>query len=343
MWASADRYSRMCWTRDFGFSVPGIIASGNGDAVRVHLRELARRQAPSGRIPVWFFDGAFRASCSRLLRIEHNLLLVPRLFTKAPISWLHSIAARFGSPHHAGDSELHFAIAVKEYADKTRDINFPLSVRDSAHRAIEYVEDHLLEDGLVSGTDWRDVDYHLLGATLLSNNCLFYRALKLWGRDEDAESVKQLVRKKFLRGMWFADRPNSEEFELSGNALAILSGVAEREEALWILECSKVYEREFGFISPGVDLPPQNFRERAISKKILSENSGRVFSLVNGLLMLAALKDGFPDFARDIFEKRSRISDFPEWIDPFHGSSQGARTFLWDASMYLEAAQALSR
>ncbi len=124
-------------------------------------------------------------------------------------------------------------------------------------------------------SDWRDEQW-VLGYGLYVN-ALVYTYLRLYGLNEEAEGLAEIldcldVRKggaarHVHEGLAVADKPyyalwaykvsNSERFDLLGNSLAILSGLAPRPRAqaivAWVeAECAAL--KESGNLA--LDLPP---------------------------------------------------------------------------------------
>ena len=333
IWASPFRYAHMCWTRDFVFSLPALARLEHDEPIRRHLLELIRRQKPTGQIPTWFCDGKIGLMAKKAKRIQHALLQIPRFRTPAPLSW-------FGLRRFAADNELLFAIGLLYWSYASDDADFLREHQHAAFRALGYVERELMKDGLVVGDDWRDANYGPGRRALLSNNCLLYCAYRLRGANAKAAELRERIRAKFLRDGYFVDHPETNAFQLSGNALAILHGVAEAGEYNSIFDRAKELEREFGYASPGVVIPPQNMRERRLLRRL--RERGIAFGVENLFFVLAELYAGRIDLAMKDIEKLNRLAGFPECWDAGSGARIGSPDQLWTAALYLVAAETLS-
>ena len=101
------------------------------------------------------------------------------------------------------DSEILFVLGVMKYVLKTNDQQFFNDHRKKIKKALSYVEDHLMKDGLAIGGDWRDTRLDLDDKFLLTNNCFLYEAYLLLGEKNKADSVKENINKKFWNGKYY--------------------------------------------------------------------------------------------------------------------------------------------
>ena len=228
------------YTRDLMIAAPGILLSGDAKLIvslRRVLETLARNQSPRGHIPGLVDDPRDRGS---------------------------------------SDTTPLFLIGLALYRQHSGETAF---LDEAADRALRWLAYQSPDDrGMIAQqptSDWRDEQW-VLGYGLYVN-ALAYAALRLWGQDAQAAALHERInlpvivggRKPahVLEGLALPDEPyyalwsynvyHSARFDLLGNSLAILFGLAAPDKAraivAWIVqECAAL--RANGAL--GMDLPP---------------------------------------------------------------------------------------
>ena len=228
-------------------------------------------------------------------------------------------------------------------------------------------------------SDWRDEQW-VLGYGLYVNT-LVYTYLKLLGRDDDANTVKDemgrftitserkhrhvheglKLHNKPYYALWSYKVYSSERFDLLGNSLAILSGMASstRAKAMvsWIeTECNHLREKEL----LSVNLPPNflpyiqpedpDWRPRyEIYNQPGEYHNGGVWPFICGFYVAALVAAGKQKLAQTKLIELAKLNrpyrvektnfGFNEWIRAQDGTPQGQDWQSWSAAMYLYAAK----
>lgn len=231
------------YTRDLMISIFGIAVSGNQDllkSIRKVLETLAKNQTERGHIPSLVHDSDDRGS---------------------------------------SDTTPLFLVGVGIYREVNNEPDF---LKESVEKALTWMEYQSPSDRFLVAqqptSDWRDEQW-VIGYGLFVNT-LVYSYLKLLNKPERAEKVRQemgrftikgglihhhiheglVVKHKPYYAFWSYKIHSSERFDLLGNSLAILSGIASPSRAdemvSWIeSECEAMKNRgELAF-----DLPPNFF------------------------------------------------------------------------------------
>jgi hypothetical protein len=262
------------YTRDLMIASLGVLVSGREKLVKVWRRVLevqARNQTPLGHIPSLVHDPNDRG---------------------------------------ASDTTPLFLLAVGLFRQVTGDPEF---LREATERALTWMQyqgpcDRVLVAQLPT-SDWRDEQW-VLGYGLYVN-AVFYAALRLLGQHERADVLREMMthftvkgerqqrhvheglvlRRKPYYAMWSYKVYRSERFDLLGNSLAMLSGLAAPTRAgnlvTWIeTECEALRKHE----DLAVDLPPNFFPYIHAMRSTISRGntttagSGRL-SVVSTLLL----------------------------------------------------------
>ncbi len=233
-------------------------------------------------------------------------------------------------------------------------------------------------------SDWRDEQW-VLGYGLFVNT-IVYTYLKLFGLNDQAGllkkkmstrlSIKDTGDKHSIAGglkisfkphyaLWAYKIYNSERFDLLGNSLAILSGIASSSRSLhmisWIEEeCQKL--QNSGDLA--IDLPPNFFpyihpgdddwRPRYTKFNRPGEyHNGGVWPFVCGFYIAALTAAGRHKLAQKKFEALTRLIQpartaktefgFNEWFKAQDGKPKGQDWQTWSAAMYLYAAECIKQ
>jgi hypothetical protein len=331
------------YTRDLMISSLGFLVSGEArllEALEHTLSALARNQTQRGHIPSLAHDPRDRG---------------------------------------ASDSTPWFLFALAIYRRFT---NRPDFLEEAAQKALAWMEyqspDDMVMVAQLPTSDWRD-EQSVVGYGLYVNT-IVYSYLRLYGREKEAQLLKELMNRLEIQGerkqphvhegLVLRRKPyyalysykvyNSDRFDLLGNSLAVLSGVASPSRAkdmvAWIeAECRALRER--GELA--VDLPPclfpfilpehPDWRPRYETYNMPGDyHNGGVWPFVCGFYVAACVAAGRPRLAASKLlslthlvkpAKRQDIGwGFNEWIKAQTGQPSGQDWQTWSAAMYLYAA-----
>lgn len=331
------------YTRDLMISGLGILASGDERLIssfRRVLETLSKKQGRYGQIPGLVHD-----------------------------------------PYDLGSSDTTplFLIGLALFREVTSEFGF---LEDAAEKALTWMR-YQGPDGLDLVTqeptsDWRDEQW-VLGYGLYVNT-LVYTYLRLFGINDRAQAIRQHMNRFEIHGgrkhrhvhkgfvtphtpyyaLWTYKTLRSERFDLLGNSLAILSGIASHSRAnaviSWIeAECAHL--REKGELA--LDLPPclfpyiqptdPDWRERYEQFNQPGEyHNGGVWPFVCGFYVAALVAAGrfrlaeqkliaLMDLIRPAREQDVAFG-FNEWFKAQDGTPRGQDWQTWLAAMYLYAA-----
>ena len=332
------------YTRDLMFSILGIAVSGNQkllDSIRKVLQTLALNQTEHGHIPSLVHDKEDRG---------------------------------------ASDTTPLFLVGVGIFRKVTGETEF---LHDAVEKALIWMEYQSPSDRYLVAqqptSDWRDEQW-VTGYGLFVNT-LAYSYLKLLGRDERAEKVHKemdrftitcgtihhhvheglVVKHKPYYAFWSYKIHSSERFDLLGNSLAILSGIASqtrsREIVSWVEEeCEGMKLR--GELS--VDLPPNFFPyikpedpDWLPRYKIFNNpgeyHNGGIWPFICGFYVAALVAAKKYKLAEEkllvlthLVKKANEEGlefGFNEWIKAQDGKPMGQNWQTWSAALYLYAAK----
>jgi hypothetical protein len=331
------------YTRDLMISALGILVSDDSRliaALRRTLEVLARHQSQRGHIPSLVHDPEDRG---------------------------------------ASDCTPLFLLAAGCLRRATGESSFLAEAVDRALGWMEYqspADRHLVAQ--LPTSDWRDEQW-VLGYGLYVNTVL-YSALRLLGRSEWAEGMADqmgrftiqggrqnrhvheglALRRKPYYAMWSYKIYRSERFDLLGNSLAVLSGIASphrsRAMVTWIeAECRNLRRND----ELAVSLPPNLFpyirpddpdwRDRyQIYNQPGEYHNGGIWPFVCGFYVAACVAAGKMRLARRRLaaltelvtpaRRRGLAFGFNEWIKAQTGEPMGQDWQTWSAAMYLYAA-----
>jgi hypothetical protein len=330
------------YTRDLMISSLGILLSGNKKLIkslRKTLEAVAKNQSRLGHIP----------------------------------SLVHNADDRGSS-----DCTPLFLMGVALYRKVSGEEDF---LEQAVKRSMLWMEyqspsDRVIVDQLPT-SDWRDEQW-VMGYGLYVNT-LVYIYLRLYGQHDRASKQKDqmgrftikgdrqnrhvheglVLRSKPYYALWSYKVYKSERFDLLGNSLSILSGIASdsRADSLirWIeTECSALRESEL----LSVDLPPNLFpyirpddpdwmpRYEKYNQPGEYHNGG-VWPFICGFYVAALVAAGKYRLAErklvalTELNRPARVADvefgFNEWIRAQDGTPQGQDWQSWSAAMYLYA------
>ena len=331
------------YTRDLLISSLGILTTKNEKLIkslRRVLETLAKNQSPYGHISSLVHDSEDRGSsdCTPLFLVSVGL-------------W-------------------------------RKVINEPDFLEDAVRKALVWMEYRSPTNRIMVGqlptSDWRDEQW-VLGYGLYVN-ALVYIYLRLFGFNDQSEVLKEhmgrftvkgdrqnrhvheglVLRSKPYYAFWSYKVFRSERFDLLGNSLAVLSGIASHTRAnhliAWIeAECKAMRQGE----DLAVDLPPNFFpyvrpedpdwmpRYQKYNQPGEYHNGG-IWPFVCGFYVAALVAAGKLALARKkLFAlaelvRQSRVAEvefgFNEWHRAQDGTPQGQDWQSWSAAMFLYAA-----
>jgi hypothetical protein len=332
------------YTRDLMFSILGIAVSGNQkllQSIRRVLQTLASNQTEHGHIPSLVHDKEDRG---------------------------------------ASDTTPLFLLGVGIYRKITGETDF---LHDAVEKSLIWMEYQSPSDRYLIGqqptSDWRDEQW-VTGYGLFVNT-LAYSYLRILGRDERAKKVHQemqrftitsdklhhhvheglVVKHKPYYAFWSYKIHSSERFDLLGNSLAILSGIASpsraEEMVSWVEEeCAAM--KLNGELA--VDLPPNFFPyikpqdpDWLPRYKIFNNpgeyHNGGIWPFICGFYvaaLVAAKKYKLAEEKLIALTHLVKLSNeeglefgFNEWIKAQDGKPIGQNWQTWSAALYLYAAK----
>lgn len=332
------------YTRDLMIAALGILGTGDSSlmqSLRRTLETTAENQSPRGHIPSLVHDPDDRG---------------------------------------ASDTTPLFLMASALFRQTSGEPDFLEEAVGKALRWMDYQSP--ADDGPVAQlptSDWRDEQW-VLGYGLYVNTVV-YTYLRLYGHHEKAHDLRKamshfvitsgeqhrhvheglVLRHKPYYALWSYKVMGSERFDLLGNSLAILSGLAPPTRATklvrWIeSECEAL--RKCGELA--VDLPPNFFpyikpsdpdwRPRYEHFNRPGEyHNGGIWPFICGFYIAALVAADRPDLAARKLESLTHLIrqqrkepvdfGFNEWHRAQDGSPCGQDWQTWSAAMYLYAAR----
>ena len=332
------------YTRDLMISILGIAASGNQkllQSMRKVLETLAKNQTEHGHIP----------------------------------SLVHNDIDRGSS-----DTTPLFLLAAGIYRKITGEDDF---LSEAVEKSLVWMSYQSPSDKFLVAqlptSDWRDEQW-VLGYGLYVNT-LVYSYLKILGKQESAESLRRamgrftitagtthghvheglVVKHKPYYALWSYKILSSERFDLLGNSLAILSGIASPSRAdemiSWIEdECTAMKQK--GELN--CNLPPNFFpytkptdpdwHERYAQFNNPGDyHNGGIWPFICGFYIAALVaakrfklaEEKLVELTQCVKLSRTKSLEFGfnEWIKAQDGKPMGQDWQTWSASMYLYAAK----
>jgi len=336
------------YTRDLMLSAPGFLVSGDpklAGALERTLTALAKHQTERGHIPSLAHDPGDRGASD-----STPLFL--------------------------------FGLALFRQASGQRDFLDAAAEKALTWMAYQSPNDMTMVAQLPT-SDWRD-EQTVFGYGLYVNTVL-YSALRLYGRQRQATQLRELMNRLEVRGetkephvhegLVVRHKPyyalysykiyNSDRFDLVGNSLAILSGVASasrsRDMVRWIeAECRALRERDdlavdlppclFPYILP--DHPDWNRRYDTYNRPGEYHNGG-LWPYACALYVAACVAAGRHRLAAKRLLSLTHLVKLPkqqnlhwgfnEWIKAQNGEPCGQDWQTWSAAMYLYAAECVEQ
>ena len=336
------------YTRDLMISALGVLVTGNdelADALRRTLVALASNQTSRGHIPSLAHDPTNRG---------------------------------------ASDTTPLFLFGLALYRRST---NQPEFLNEAAQKAMKWMQYQSPDDRVMvcqlPTSDWRDEQY-VMGYGLYVN-MLVYAYLRLYGEHESAAQLRESMTRLEVHGeeknryeqealvepsppyyaLYSYKIMSSDRFDLLGNSLAILTGIASPQWAqnlvAWIeAECEAM--RGSGELA--VNLPPCLFpfilphhadwlpRYERYNRPGDYHNGG-VWPFICGFYVAACVAAGQMELAEckllaltelvKPWHENEAEWGFNEWIHAQTGKPSGRDWQTWSAAMYLYAADCVQR
>ena len=332
------------YTRDLMLSILGIAVSGNAillSSIQKVMVTLANNQTERGHIPSLVHDKGDRG---------------------------------------ASDTTPLFLLGVGIFRKVSGDKEF---LKPAVEKALTWMEYQSPSDQFLVAqqptSDWRDEQW-VTGFGLYVNT-IVYSYLRLLGQDERAENFRHelgqftitgdhhhrhvheglVLKHKPYYAFWSYKIYSSERFDLLGNSIAILSGLASPSRAnemiSWIeAECTYLHQKGdlalnlppnfFPYINPG---DPDWLPRYEIFNNPGEYHNGGIWPFVCGFYIAALVAAKRYKLAREkLFELTHSIkisndgSDrygFNEWIKAQDGKPMGQDWQTWSAALYLYAAK----
>jgi hypothetical protein len=332
------------YTRDLMFSILGIAVSGNQqliESIRKVLKTLAKNQSKNGHIPSLVNDKDDRG---------------------------------------ASDTTPLFLLGIGIFRKLTGEQDF---LEEAVVKSLTWMEYQSPSDRYMVAqqptSDWRDEQW-ALGYGLYVNT-LVYTYLRLLEKNERAEQVSKemkrftitggfihrhvheglVVKNKPYYAFWSYKVYCSERFDLLGNSLAILSGLApvSRAEAIidWVEEeCDAMIKKGdlavemppnfFPFVLPG---DPDWHKRYENFNMPGNYHNGGIWPFICGIYvaaLVAAKRYRLAEKKLAELTKLIKISQDPslefgfnEWIKAQNGNVMGVDWQTWSAALYLYAAK----
>lgn len=332
------------YTRDLMFSILGISVSDNQmlmESIRKVLKTLAKNQTERGHIPSLVNDKEDRG---------------------------------------ASDTTPLFLLATGIFRKVTGESDF---LQEAVEKSLKWMEYQCPSDRCLVAqqptSDWRDEQW-VIGYGLYVNT-LVYCYLRILGKDKRAEKMRHemskftitggnshkhvheglVVKNKPYYAFWSYKIYSSERFDLLGNSLAILSGLASPTRAdemiSWIEEECETLRKKgklavnlppnfFPYINP--DDPDWHPRYDSFNKPGEYHNGG-IWPFIDGFYVAALVaanrfslaEEKLVELTHCIKLPRAESVDFGfnEWIKAQDGKPMGQDWQTWSAALYLYAAK----
>lgn len=332
------------YTRDLMIALPGFLLTGDDNCIRKMrktLECLAKNQTANGHITSLAHDPENRG---------------------------------------ASDTTPLFLFGLAIFREHIKD---PLFLEEAAEKALTWMRyqsaDDLVMVTQLPTSDWRD-EHWVIGYGLYVN-ALTYAYLRQYGKHDDANLLKKLINRLEIEGpdknphvhegLALAHKPyfaicsykiyHDERFDLLGNSLAILTGIASASRSSrlihWI-ETECVALRSSGDLA--VDLPPclfpymqpgdPDWRPRyALHNQPGEYHNGGVWPFICGFYIAACVAADQHKVARENLDALARLVKpwheneaewgFNEQIKAQTGKPIGRDWQTWSAAMFLYAAK----
>jgi GH15 family glucan-1,4-alpha-glucosidase len=331
-WASASYYGGQLWLRDLYYSLPGLKILGYLNEVKNQLLLTLKKVRKNG-VPDYIVP--FTQRWAALFR---------------PRAW---VGLFLDSPYRpwAADSPLLLLILVKQMELEVP--NWLASKLGLVEERIEALRDP--ETGLMRGCDYRDsLLFHL---PLLTNQVDLYVALKLMGKVEEAEEMREAIEKfYFSRKLgYYTDVPGGQRFDVMAHIKLIQSGILGGRAAERAVRHMLAASTPYGLRNFYPPYSPEELREswetclrefrvpwrlRVVFRGGVERNArgeyqnATVWPFVHNLAVEVLADLGFEREAKGLFQK---LPGFNECYDPRTGRPLGSPDQLWSPATWISA------
>lgn len=281
------------------------------------------------------------------------------------------------------DSSLWFLIGHYNYMKKYKDSSMLRKYGRNIEKTFEWLscqdtgEDSMPEQ--LPTTDWQDAFPHRYGHTI-NTQALYYYALKLAGKNKEAEKLKSAVNENKDFGLWNSERgfylswrwknhgiyhEKGEWFDSLGNLLAIIFEIADKNKSEKILRYIKEHRVDEPYpmkaIYPAIEKGSRDWQDYFLdceAGKPWHYLNGGIWTYIGGFYILALIKMKKFHEAEIQLERLAEANmqndgNFAEWL---HGKTgevgkteagrlSGGKVLKsyqgWNAAMYIVAYDSL--
>lgn len=324
---AGQNHFRTLWTRDFCFSVPGLLLMGEKELVRRQLTLIWEHQREDGLLPrgMDVIPPQFRVLVSLLLRRPLDNYKSKKIKPE--------FLGEHGTP--AIDSNLLMILATLDYSRHAEDDSFALVNEPQFKKALSYYT-QFLQDGLISQpefSDWQDSLKR--NGPQLYTNLLYRKVLKLRSSPEIVAKLEDQIISTFL----IHDKWKEESFEAM---LWLLEDPLPRFEftlkdflliyptSSWGIPNPKSLVTDISWTTRVVGLAGYH---RTYKWSWLLGEATRVIRKLDPVLAQEAF-----NIMTKLFESSESISEIYDREKPFHGKLyRSEEPFSWGSAKVIEA------
>lgn len=330
--ASSDRYQGQFWTRDTVLAATQALGY-NHPAIHAQLDHVIKRQKRNGKMPILYVTDTAAFVARKTLQMHAKGGKVPFMLRRYRESGEAGLANLTPSTR---DTEILFIIAATEDS-RSASAEHRARITAAVYKARDYVLGMTkTSGGFITGADWRDVRDDLDTKCVLTNACLLHRALE---NINDCNFNVDVHEQKISKAFWredlgfFDDYRGANSFDILGNALAILYGIATEAQAMRIIAHVLTLEAACGFKLADTFLPPRSEEERLA----MAWDKAVVWPWISSYMLLAINKYDNA-LARELLAKWDKKSEgFYEWYSIREGKGYGSTNQLWSAALYMKS------
>lgn len=350
---------RSFWTRDFCWSVPGLLAIGRQDVVRDHLSLLLKTMHPEDGLVPRAIDSinpkirVFRATVAYAFGIDHK--------QSAPTKELHP-EYKEQNGHACIDGNILAVLATLAYVDATGDQAFLTANSAALQKALAFYNDRLDDQLIVQPgfSDWQD-SVKREGKTFYTN-VLWSTALTELARrglfgitEQRANDTRAAVHEAFFdrtTGL-YKSLENGPQISIDGNLLAIELGFSKGPDARQLYAAMKAHPlwSAANGIPGVVTMPDYPWASRNWTVRLvgldhyhdrlawswLTAMSAKVASRMGDQPEAERILDGLESLINrdqtvaEIYEPKRTMKPWNRWL------YQSERPFSWGAAVTLDA------
>lgn len=300
----------------------------------------------------------------------------------------YNLDRRSDKTYNSIDSSLWFIYGHYIYAQAYKDHSLMEKYKNNIAKTIVWLkyqdpnEDHLLSQ--LPTMDWQDAFPHKYG-NVINTQALYHGALKLIGKQKEAEHLKKVVngdKEAYLKlydsklGYYLpwnwknhdGDREQEEWFDSLGNILAILTGLAKKEQAKKILKHIQKEKINKPFplkaIWPPIkkgDKEWHSYFDKCDARTPFEYLNGGIWPFIGGFYVAALVKMGESKKAQTELNNLAKANlqafnistkeksrpkgkyEFNEWLHGKTGKPKGEPYQAWSAGTYIYAYECVKR